>query len=173
MKYNVAQLLKEPIGSQRNVNIEEEICDAEHPMDHVRGTVDMVRTHQGIWVKARLVARVPQNCSRCLDAFPRTLRIELDEEYFPEVDFKTGFRAMPPDDWEGLCIGADHNLDLSEATRQTTWATLPLKPLCKPDCIGICDRCGCNRNEIACDCYNREIDPRWEALRSLIDEQQT
>ena len=172
MKYNVAQLLKEAIGSHRNFDIEEDICDAEHPMEHVRGAVDMVRTHQGIWVQARLVVRVPQYCSRCLDAFSRTIRIELDEEYFPEVDVKTGMSALPPDEWDALCIAADQNLDLAEATRQATLAAMPLKPLCKPECVGICDRCGCDRNQDPCDCYNREIDPRWAALRSLMDEQQ-
>ncbi len=172
MKYNVAQLLKEAIGSHRNFDIEEAICDADYPVEHVRGSVDMVRTHQGIWVQAWLAVQVPQCCSRCLEVFSRTLRVELDEEYFPEVDVKTGFKSLPPDDGEVLYISADHNLDLAEATRQATLAALPLKSLCKPDCGGICDRCGCDRNQGSCDCYNREIDPRWAVLRSLMDEQQ-
>ena len=173
MKYNVAQLLKEAIGSHRNFEIEEDICDVDHPMEHVQGSVDMVRTHQGIWVQAQLTVRVPQVCSRCLDGFSRALRIELDEEYFPEIDVNTGSKVILPDDWEVLFIGLDHSLDLAEATRQATLATLPLKPLCRPACVGICDRCGCNRNQGSCDCYNRDIDPRWAALRSLMDEQQT
>ena len=173
MKYNVAQLLKEAIGSHRDFEIEEDICDVDHPVEHVRGSVEMVRTHQGIWVKACLNVRVPQDCSRCLENFSRTLSIELDEEYFPEVDVKTGTRVLLPDDWEALFISTDHNLDLAEATRQATLATLPLKPLCKPDCVGICDRCGVDRNLGSCDCYNLEIDPRWASLRLLMDEQQT
>ncbi len=173
MKYNVAQLLKEAIGAHRNFDIEEDICDADHPMVHVRGPVDMVRTHQGIWVKAQLSVLVPQDCSRCLESFSRTLTIELDEEYFPEIDVKTGARVLLPDDWEALFINPDHNLDLAEATRQATLAALPLKPLCKPECVGICDRCGRDRNIGSCDCYNREIDPRWAALIPLMDEQQT
>ena len=172
MKYNVAQLLKEAIGSHRNFDIEEDISDDDHPVEHVQGVVDMVRTHQGIWVQARLTVDVPQHCSRCLTAFSRRLGIELDEEYFPEIDVKTGVKATTPDDWDTLYISADHNLDLAEATRQATLATLPLKPLCKPDCVGICDRCGLDRNQGACDCYNLQIDPRWAALRSLMDDQQ-
>lgn len=172
MKYNVAQLLKEAIGSHRNFDIEENICDADHPVEHVRGSVEMVRTHQGIWLRARLAVRVPQDCSRCLDAFSRTHSIELDEEFFPEIDVNTGARVLLPDDSEALYINSDHSLDLAEATRQATLAALPLKPLCKPECVGICDRCGLNRNQGSCDCYNLEIDPRWAALRSLMDDQQ-
>ncbi len=173
MKYNVAQLLKEAIGSHRNFDIEEDICDADHPVEYVRGSVKMVRTHQGIWVQARLDVRIPQDCSRCLEGFSRTFGIELDEEYFPEIDVKTGARILLPDDWEALFISPDHNLDLAEATRQATLAALPLKPLCRPDCVGICDRCGRDRNLEPCDCYNREVDPRWASLLSLMDEQQT
>ena len=173
MKYNVAQLLKEAIGSHRNFDIEEDICDADHPVEYVRGSVEMVRTHQGIWVQARLDVRVPQDCSRCLEGFSRTIGIELDEEYFPEIDVKTGARVLLPDDWEAFFISPDHNLDLAEATRQATLAALPLKPLCRPDCFGICDRCGRDRNLESCDCYNREVDPRWASLLSLMDAQQT
>ena len=172
MKYNVAQLLKEAIGSHRRFDIEEEVSDADLPVDRVRGSVNMVRTHQGIWVQADLDVRVPLDCSRCLQGFSRILSIELDEEFFPEIDVKTGARVSLPDDWEALSITADHHLDLDEATRQATLAALPLKPLCNPDCGGICDRCGRDRNQGSCDCYSLEIDPRWAALRSLLGERQ-
>lgn len=172
MKYNVAQLLKEATGSRREFDVNEDICDFDYPAEHVRGVVEMVRTHQGVWVQAQLVVRVPQDCSRCLGPFSRTLSVELDEEFFPEVDVTTGRRVTLPDDWEALYIGSDHNLDLTEGTRQATLASLPLKPLCRPDCGGICDRCGRDRNQEPCDCYNRDIDPRWASLRVLLDDQQ-
>ena len=169
MRYNVAQLLKDPIGSQRTVQIATDVCEDEHPAEHAEGSVTMVRTHHGIWVRAGLAIRVCLSCGRCLDQFERTLSIEIDEEYYPEIDLRTGVVSLPPEDYEALMITTDHTLDLGEATRQATLSALPLKPLCRPDCIGICDRCGKNRNQEACDCYNLEIDPRWAALRSLID----
>lgn len=171
MNYNVSQLLKEPIGSEREFGIDEgESGDSEYAVDYASGSVRMVRTHQGIWVQGQLTVRVVQDCSRCLTDFNLTLELEIDEEYFPEFDLRTGRRELPPDDWEGFYIGADHILDLAEATRQSALALLPLKPLCKSDCIGICDRCGADRNSKACDCYVADIDPRWAALRSLIAE---
>ena len=173
MKYNVAQLLKEATGSQRQFSIAEPASDAEQLMDHVTGDVKFVRTHQGIWVQANLTVGISQDCSRCLTDFNRTLELELDEEYFPEVDVRTGRRLLPPEEWEGLYIGADHILDLAEAARQSALATLPMKPLCKPDCVGICDRCGIDRNLNHCECYSLDIDPRWAALRLLITETQT
>ena len=119
MKYNVAQLLKEAIGSHRNFDIEEDICDADHPVEYVRGSVEMVRTHQGIWVQARLDVRTPQDCSRCLEGFSRTFGIELDEEYFPEIDVKTGARVSLPR--TGRCCS-------SAQTTTWIWQKPPAKP---------------------------------------------
>lgn len=172
MNFNVAQLLKEPIGSQRQFAVEESRGPGQSA-DYAVGEAKLVRTHHGVWVQAELTVHVSQDCSRCLTDFNRTLELRLDEEYFPEVDVKTGRAVLPPDDWEGFYIGADHILDLEEAVRQGALAALPLKPLCKLDCVGICDRCGIDRNHGDCDCYTADIDPRWAALRSLITEPQT
>ena len=171
MNYNVSQLLKEPIGSDRVFSITEgELSESGHPQDNATGAVRLVRTHHGIWVQGDLTVMMNLECGRCLEGFKESLDLEIDEEFFPEVDVKTGRLVHAPDDWEGFYIGTDHILDLSEATRQSALATLPLKPLCKPDCVGICDMCGSNRNLNNCDCYANFIDPRWSALRSLIIE---
>ena len=180
MHYNVAQLLKEPIGAQREYRVEEASAaggiasghgtGAGAPGEYASGAVRLVRTHQGIWARANLRLRLAQDCSRCLDGFVTTLALEVEEEYFPEVDVRTGHRVAPPDDWEGLYIGADHILNLGEAAYQSALAALPMKPLCQPDCAGICHSCGADRNRSRCDCDTAPIDPRWSALRALIAE---
>ncbi len=171
MQYNVSQLLKEPIGSERAFSVVE--GDANPTLDPVQnasGPVKLVRTHQGIWTQAWLTVVVLQDCSRCLVDFNQSLELEIDEEYLPEIDLKTGHRVLPPTEWEGFYIARDHTLDLAEAVRQSALSILPLKPLCRPDCVGICDRCGIDRNQAQCDCYAQNIDPRWAALRSLMVE---
>ena len=168
MNYNVAQLLKEPTGSQRGFTVGEALADPESPVEHVVGSGKMVRTHQGVWVQGQLTATIWQDCSRCLVEFNRSLELELDEEYLPRIDLQTGRRTQEPDDWVGLYISDDHMLNLAEVIRQSALSSLPLKPLCTPECIGICDRCGVNRNQTECDCDSNDIDPRWAALRSLI-----
>lgn len=173
MKYNVSQLLKEPIGSERVFTVTEgEATETLNPVQTAVGPVKLVRTHQGIWTQAWLTALIVQDCSRCLEDFSYSLELEIDEEYFPEIDVKTGRHAPAPSEWEGFYIPDDHTLDLGEAVRQSALSILPLKPLCKPDCIGICDRCGTDRNHNPCDCYSDNIDPRWATLRSLLVERQ-
>ena len=181
MHYNVAQLLKEPTGAQREYSVAEafaangsangsETGAGAAPGEYASGAVRLVRTHQGIWARASLRLRLAQDCSRCLDGFATTLALEVEEEYFPEVDVRTGRRIAPPDDWEGLYIGADHILNLGEAAYQSALAALPMKPLCQPDCAGICHSCGADRNRNRCDCDAAPVDPRWSALRALIAE---
>jgi uncharacterized protein len=46
---------------------------------------------------------------------------------------------------------------------------LPLAPLCRADCAGLCPECGVNRNLEQCSC-DAPTDPRWDALRALSDE---
>jgi uncharacterized protein len=47
---------------------------------------------------------------------------------------------------------------------------MPMGILCRPDCAGLCPQCGQNLNEGTCDCAKDDIDPRFEVLRRLGDE---
>lgn len=63
----------------------------------------------------------------------------------------------------------DYKLDLSELVTTDILLNLPSKYLCKGDCQGLCHKCGHNLNLGECDCDKREIDPRLEALKQLLD----
>lgn len=60
-------------------------------------------------------------------------------------------------------------LELDDLLRDDILLELPTKYLCRPDCKGLCPRCGKNWNEGACDCSADQTDPRLEILRQLID----
>jgi uncharacterized protein len=57
------------------------------------------------------------------------------------------------------------SLLLEDVLREQVLLSLPVRTLCKPDCKGLCPRCGANRNNQACTCAGD--DPRWEALAGL------
>ena len=63
----------------------------------------------------------------------------------------------------------DYKLDLSELVTSDILLSLPSKYLCKEDCQGLCYKCGHNLNLGECECDKREIDPRLEALKQLLD----
>jgi len=58
-------------------------------------------------------------------------------------------------------------MDLTEPVRQALLVALPMKPLCREDCAGICPQCGANRNETQCGPAEETVDDRWSGLRSL------
>jgi uncharacterized protein len=58
-------------------------------------------------------------------------------------------------------------IDIAEDVRQTVVLAVPLKLLCRPDCRGLCPRCGTDLNKGECHCIESERDSRWDALRGF------
>ncbi len=58
-------------------------------------------------------------------------------------------------------------VDLELVSREAILLDLPLAPLCREDCAGLCPTCGIDLNEGACDCAPSTADPRWSALDAL------
>lgn len=175
MQYNVAELLKGPVGAVRKYSIDEE---PEFSLEGVRlaeplnGSVRLMRTQDGILAEVEVRVAVEAECSRCLKAVATEVSASFSDEYRPTFDIRTGFRIWPlPDETpdEELMIGADHVLVLGEAVRQELQAALPVQLLCTEDCAGLCQQCGKDLNEGPCQC-EPEPDDRWNFLRDLLAE---
>ena len=132
--------------------------------------LDRVRLHIAldggdVVVTGELAATVPLTCGRCLEELPVAVKVPVDVRYLP--------RPAVADDAE---LGADDldldffdndELNLGALVETETTLALPMKPLCRPDCRGLCPLCGVNRNATACSCQTRPPDPRLGALRDL------
>jgi len=126
-------------------------------------------------LRGRLSGTIEVECARCLERYPVTLGQELDLFYMPSV-------AGQPEAQEEEVELSDRDvvvgyydgerLDLGEVLREQVLLALPLKPLCREDCQGLCPRCGRNRNVSPCGCAPEEEpgDSRLEPLRRLIDK---
>jgi uncharacterized protein len=143
MEINVSQLLKEPIGNIREYEVTELVdilgIDVKTP---VEGKVKLTRTNRGILVQGTLNSKIPMECSRCLRAFDYPLTFNIEEEYFPVIDVNSGTPLEVPDEPGGFMIDEHHILDLEEAIRQNALLAVPMKPLCREDCAGLCTQCG-------------------------------
>ena len=149
---NVSQQIKEPVGSMRSYDIDEEI-DIESTANRIQGQVTLIRTNRSILVKGRLQADAEISCSRCLNMFHHPLEFYIEEEYFPITDDA----SLPkPDEPSCFIINERHLLDLTEAVQQYALLAIPMKPLCRRDCAGLCPHCGCNRNEGLCYCIPQQ-----------------
>ncbi len=172
MQFNVAQLLKEPVGSVRRYAIEEDIqalVSELHMNAPLAGKVQFLHTPEGVLVTGRLRTGFVTDCARCLTPVQQRIEFELEEEFIATVEVLTGAPiAVDPDEDPALLIDAQHILDLTEVVRQELWLSQGLAPLCRPDCRGLCPTCGQDLNTGPCSCHDDEVDTRWAALRSLL-----
>jgi uncharacterized protein len=171
MRFNVAQLLREPVGSTRKYYLEEDIQDLgeEVKLTHpIEGAIRLIHTTEGVLVSGQLHTEVELTCSRCLESFSIAVDFTLEEEFRPTIDISTGAKLPSIDgEDEATRIDSQHIIDLREVMRQDILLALPTRPLCKLDCAGLCSQCGQNLNEGSCTCEQPLADPRWEALRAL------
>ncbi len=168
MDMNVSQLLRDPIGSTREFQIDEVIDIAgDGKSQKIQGECNMLRTNRSILVKCGLDTKIELTCSRCLGKFRQPLKIRFEEEFFPTLDVISGAPLSQPEEASAFTIDEQHILDLTEAVRQYILMAIPIKALCKEDCPGLCPTCGKNLNEGKCDCPDDDTDPRWSKLAEL------
>ena len=166
MQTNVAQLLKAPVGSIRVLPVSDTLED-EGKQYLIQGEVTLTRTNNSILAQGTLTASTEFTCSRCLRQFTCNLTLHIEEEYFPTIDIITGLKLPPPEEAGSFTIDEHHVLDLTEAIRQYIVMAVPMKPLCKEECAGLCSICGKDLNLGACGCRQEEIDTRWAELLKL------
>lgn len=120
----------------------------------------------------RLVGRVQTtlelSCSRCVDAFPLDVASPFDLRYSPaaEAASEATESEIGEDDLD-TSYYTDEQIDLNELLREQFYLALPMKPLCREDCRGLCPQCGTNLNTGACSCTPAWEDPRLAALKAL------
>jgi uncharacterized protein len=105
------------------------------------------------------------SCDRCTVPFTAPLDARYRMHYI-----WNGEDASPYDAAEVQVIPQGGSvIDITEDVRQTVLIAVPLKLLCRQDCLGLCPHCGKDLNEGPCGCTSEEFDTRWEKLRALQD----
>ena len=166
MWINVSQQLKASIGTIRNYEVSE-IVNIAGGKSMVHGELGLIRTDRSILTKGTLHTEVEVTCSRCLGLFSCPLSLDIEEEYFPITDVVSGASLPLPEEPGCFTIDEHHVIDLTEAMRQYALLAIPMKPLCREDCAGLCPNCGHNLNQGPCDCSPQETEPRWSELSKL------
>ncbi len=164
MKINVAQQLKEDVGSVRNVTLSE----TAESTSNVHGQLQLLRTDRSILVSGNLEITLTEVCSRCLQEFQNRLPLEIEEEFFFARDPTTGVDLAPETESGAFTIDEHNMLDISEAVRQYELLAEPMKPVCREDCAGLCSQCGCNLHQGTCSCAPSRDDSPWEPLQKLM-----
>ena len=106
-------------------------------------------------------------CSRCLEPFAWPVDASFDLRYQPHAR-NTGEREREiEEDDLTTAFYENETIDLGQLMREQFYLVLPMKPLCRDDCKGLCPACGTNWNKGTCDCTNQFEDPRFAALKAL------
>jgi uncharacterized protein len=176
--FNVAQLLKEPVGATRNIDVDADLQDLvtdtelnqspDRPRVSLTGPLRLMHVTDGVLVQGDLSAVVMMPCVRCLEPVKVPLSVTVEETFEPTIDVITGQSVRPEEKDRALWINEHHILDLQEVLRQNVLVAIPVHVVCRPDCRGLCVTCGKNLNEGDCDCKT-EPDPRWAALQELLE----
>ena len=166
MRINVSQQLKASMGSIREYEVSE-IVNLVSGQSMVQGEVGLMRTDRGILARGTLHTDVEVTCSRCLSLFSCPLILNIEEEYFPIADVASGASLLVSEEPGCFTIDEYHVIDLTEVIRQCALLTIPMKPLCRGDCAGLCPDCGHNLNQGPCHCSPQETEHCWSELSKL------
>ena len=118
----------------------------------------------GVLARGRADVHVHGECVRCLRDLDEERTVTFDELYYlPEA-------ARAAKDGEDVLLVGEDSLDLEPALRDALVPALPFRPLCRPDCAGLCPECGRRVDNLPADHRHDHPDPRWSALAALLPD---
>ena len=177
MEFRIAELEREPV--EFDLELKPGAVDFGDEAEQkgnlaTSGRAEVLHEHRGphevvrdIRLKGRYSGKFEVRCARCIEPVELPSSGEFDLVFRPiGADRGAPVRSITASETE---IGYYQNdsLLLEDVLREQVMLSLPVRTLCKPDCKGLCPRCGVNRNLEPCRCDTGNTDPRWEALSGL------
>jgi DUF177 domain-containing protein len=156
---NVLDLLNKPGASRRlekAAPLEGLATEMISVGDEIKVRCLLESVVEGVLLTGTLSGNMTCKCSRCLKEFSRDFEVRVREL----------FAHVVTEEDDHYPISDDGDIDLEPCARDAILLDVPFSPLCKEDCLGLCARCGGDRNLGECSC-GPEIDERWAALSTL------
>jgi uncharacterized protein len=163
LRLNVGFIVAQSAGYSRDftVDIPQVRLPPDLELTHLAGEVRVSRTAQGLLVQSNIKADTGLECVRCLETFSTTLHANFTELYaFTRRNMTES----------GLLVPDDGQIDLEPLLREYMILDLPISPLCRPECQGLCPVCGENLNFVTCTHGEEPVDPRLDVLKKLLDD---
>lgn len=160
---NVGFIVHEQVGYKHEFSFAYEQIQISDDLvtRNLDGLVTIGRTPQGLIVQGDFSSEVTLECGRCLTEFDRELDWDLTELY--------AFNKKSVSESD-LLLPEDQHIDLGPLIREYALLEIPINPVCRPDCKGLCSICGQNLNET--DCGHRDFteESPFAGLKDLLDE---
>jgi uncharacterized protein len=160
-RLNVGFIVHQEVGYNHEFPFEFEEIQIADDLDlrHFEGIARIGRTPQGLIVQGKFKGETSLECVRCLNDFEHPLQWELTELY--------AFKKKSVSESE-LLLPEDAHIDLGPLIREYALLEFPIKPICKPDCKGLCKVCGEDLNKTDCGHRNIPEDSPFSALKDLL-----
>ena len=136
--------------------------------EEVHVSTKIKKISKKILVEGNIKTQLELECSRCLEHFPSS----IDENF--QVIFEPSSPNVNEEEVElkkedlNIEFYKEGIIDLTEVVREQILLSIPMIPICKENCQGLCPYCGENLNHKKCSCEKKTIDPRWSKLQNLI-----
>ena len=157
-----------------NLTLEADWWQGTEEDDQILGLDGPVEAHLGISkagaeyvLEGRLSGTVRLRCDRCLEPYPRDLKCDF------RLCLSPGSSESEPSEVElseedlAVDFVAEEQIDLDEIFREQIYLSLPMKSLCREDCLGLCPVCGADLNKVKCECQPEKGHPGFSKLRDL------
>src|ERR1700728_5445965 len=177
MEFKVSELEREPIDF--DLELAPGAIDLGEEAEQVgplatAGRAEVLHEHRGprdivadIRLRGSFSGKFQVPCARCVESVEIPLGAEFDLIFRPaEADSEAPERSITAPETE-IGYYLKDSLLLEDVLREQVLLSLPVRTLCKPDCKGLCPRCGANLNTQPCSCEEGPNDPRWEGLTGL------
>lgn len=151
LRLNVGFIISQSIGYSRDFDFDFPTIRLQPDLDlqDLTGTARISRTPQGLLCQANFNSKIQLDCVRCLEPAIVPLSTVFDELY-----------AFTPKSMSesGLLLPEDAHIDLEPLVNEYLTLEIPIQPLCRPDCKGLCPVCGENWNERGCVHQSEPVD---------------
>jgi len=161
ISFDISALTKARLGTSLTLNVDtgpQSLTDLK--VDFLHGTVQAIRIPGGLFVQGTVESQLRLECVRCLEPFALPITLELEEIF--------GLPGASPRQDVTYVVSDDGWLDLAPLLREQSWVAVPMNPLCRADCKGLCPQCGTNLNRESCTCESTKIDPRLAVLKDML-----
>ncbi len=127
------------------------------------------KVKEKVLITGRISAQIKMNCARCLQPHEECLEDTFEVIYLPQPDIQEREEEIELEETDlDVSYYTENSIALYEVLREQLLLLIPLKPLCKPNCAGLCPSCGKNLNKGTCHCNLKTVDPRLVVLEQLL-----
>jgi DUF177 domain-containing protein len=162
LRLNVGLLVTAAIGTSRDFTFDYDKMrlGEDLTVKEFKGTARFNRTPQGLLLQGDFNANLDLECVRCLEGYQQAITWSITDLYAFDK------RSISESD---LLVPEDGQIDLSPLLREYALLEVPIQPVCRPNCKGLCPECGENRNRVDCGHTGSSSESPFTALKDLLD----